>query len=188
MKRLLTAIVAALALAGCGDDGDSAASAGNGVDRAFVAEMIPHHESAVEMAEVAQQRGKGAFVRGLAEDIIRTQQAEIATLRREDEALAADGVKSGALGVPEHMKGMDHDTAALRTADPFDRAFLEMMLPHHEGALEMSKAELAKGSDPELKALAQQIIDGQKREIDAMRAEVEKLGGDPAGGHSAHSG
>ncbi len=49
--------------------------------------MIPHHESAVEMAEVAQRQGEGAFVRGLAEDIIRTQQAEIATLRREDGAL-----------------------------------------------------------------------------------------------------
>ena len=83
---------------------------------------------------------------------------------------------------------MDHDTAALRTAVPFDRAFLEMMLPHHEGALEMSKAELAKGADPELKSLAQQIIDGQQREIDAMRAEVERLGGSAAGGHAAHSG
>ncbi len=64
-----------------------------------------------------------------------------------------------------------------------------MMLPHHEGALqECRRPSWQKGSNPELKALAQQIIDGQKREIDAMRAEVEKLGGDPAGGHSAHSG
>ncbi len=176
MKPLLAALISALLLAGCGGDGDSAASGDGGVDRAFVADMVPHHESAVEMAEIAQQRGKSAFVRKLAADIIRTQQAEIATLRSEDEALASTGVKPGSLGVPAHMMGMDDDPAALRTADPFDRAFIEMMIPHHEGAIEMAKAEIAKGSDPELKSLAQQIIDAQQREIDQMRAEVEKLG------------
>ncbi len=189
MKRLLLAILAILVLAGCGEDGGSGAAGGNGVDRAFVADMIPHHESAVEMGGIAQQRGKSAFVRKLADDIVRTQRAEIVTLRSEDEALASTGVKPGSLGVPEHMMGMDDDPAALRTADPFDRAFLEMMIPHHEGAIVMAKAEIAKGADPELKSLAQQIIDAQQREIAGMRAEVEKLGGSAGGAHgSGHSG
>lgn len=186
MKTVSAALLAALALAGCGGDGDSAASDG-GVDRAFAAKMIPHHQSAVEMAELARERAESAFVRRLAGDIIRTQQAEIATLRREDRALAAAGVTEGSLGVPEDMKGMDHDAAELRSADPFDRAFLEMMVPHHVGAVEMSEAELAKGSDPELKVLARRIIDAQEQEIKQMRAELVKLGG--GGGHgSGHSG
>ena len=68
--------------------------------------------------------------------------------------------------------GMGEDAASLKTADPFDRAFLEMMLPHHSSAVAMAKTELARGEDPELKALAQKIIDAQEREIRAMRQQL----------------
>ncbi len=188
MSKLAPVLIAAAALfaGGCGEDEDSGSAgvAGNGVDRAFVAEMVPHHESAVEMAEIAQKRGSSAFVKKLADDIIRTQTAEIATLRSEDEGLDTAGVAVGSLGVPEHMMGMDGDVATLRTATPFDAAFLKLMIPHHEGALVMAKAELAKGKDSELRALAQQIIDGQTREIADMKEHL----GDGAGADDATSG
>ncbi len=199
-RKILAALVAAgmLTAAGCGNDDDSRASgesgAGNGTDRAFVAEMIPHHESAVEMAEIARQRGESEFVKQLAGDIVRTQTQEIATLRREDEALDSAGVEKGSLGVPEHATGMDDDPSELRTAKPFDKAFLEMMIPHHVGAIEMAKAEQAEGGDPELKALAQRIIDAQEREIDEMREHLGPEGDGATGGAedaghgSGHSG
>ena len=167
------AAAGALAVAGCGnDDGSTSSAAGNGTDRAFVAEMIPHHEGAVEMAEIAQQRGQSPFVKQLAEDIIRTQTEEITELRSEDKQLADAGVKPGKLGGGHSMMGMGEDTASLKTAEPFDRAFLEMMLPHHSSAVEMAKTELAEGEDPELKSLAQEIIDAQEREIRAMREQL----------------
>jgi uncharacterized protein (DUF305 family) len=89
------------------------------------------------------------------------------------------------------MRGMDHNISMLETADPFDPAFLEMMIPHHEGAITMAKAQLANGSDHELKQLAQGIITAQQREIDEIRA---RLGDDSGGGtddmsedeHSGH--
>jgi len=180
-KRLtLSALLAAgaLTLTGCGGDGDGASGGdsakGNATDRAFVAEMLPHHESAVQMASIAQQRGGSAFVKGLADDIVRTQEQEIATMRREDSALAAAGVKKGSLGVSEHAMGMEMDAASLKTAEPFDRAFLEMMLPHHKGAVEMAKIERAKGADPELEQLALAIIDAQQREIAGMQNELTR--------------
>jgi len=164
-------IAGALALAGCGGD------EGNGVDRAFVADMVPHHRSAVAMAEIATERGESPFVRALADDIVSSQRKEIATMRREDAGLAGAGVKPTSLGVPTHMLGMDDAPATLRSAEPFDRKFIEMMLPHHEGAVTMAKVELAKGDDPELKQLGADIIAAQKREIVAMRGELETLGG-----------
>jgi uncharacterized protein (DUF305 family) len=191
-RMFLAAVLAAgaLALAACGDDddgGDSGSAAkGNGVDRAFVADMIPHHESAVEMAKVAQKRGESEFVKNLAGDIIRTQTEEIKTLRREDEQLDIAGVEKGDLGVEAHLKGMEGDAAELETAEPFDEAFIEMMIPHHEGAVEMARAELARGADPELLAIAQDIIDAQTREIEEMQ---EHLGGDAEGGeHGSDEG
>lgn len=186
-RKALPALALAVALlaAGCGGDDDtdssSQRSAGNPTDRAFVAEMVPHHESAVAMAEIARTRGQSAFVKTLAAAIIRTQKAEIATLRAEDAGLAGRGVAVGSLGLDAAQMGMDHDVASLRTVKPFDAAFIAAMLPHHEGALTMSKVELDKGADPELKALAQEIIDAQTREIAQMREHVNDAHGAPAG-------
>ena len=176
IRKLLPAVLAAGALffVACGDEESATGDArGNGIDRGFVAEMIPHHESAIEMAKIAQRRGESPFVKNLADDIVNSQSTEITTLRREDEGLAVAGIKREKLPVPAHMMGMDDDPKMLESADPFDRAFIEMMIPHHKGAVEMAKAELAKGSDPELKALAQQIIDAQTREIRAMERELQ---------------
>jgi len=193
-RKTLWALVAAatLVVAGCGDDATSGASkaTGNGIDRAFVADMVPHHKSAVAMATIAQQRGKSAFVKQLADDIVTSQTKEIAIMRREGAALDGAGIKRGSLGVPMHMMGMDGDVASLRTADPFDRAFIKMMLPHHEGAVAMAKVELAKGADPKLKALAQDITDAQQREIAAMRkhfggsGSMDSMGAMDSGGRS----
>ena len=179
LLALLAAGALAVAVAGCGGDenGEGArTAAGNGTDRAFVADMLPHHESAVEMAAIALKRGESPFVKQLAEDIVRTQKAEISALRREDGQLANAGVEKGALGVPEHMMGMGEDIERLKTATPFDDPFIRMMVPHHRGAVEMAKVELAKGSDPELKTLAQEIIDAQKREITEMTEHLKNAG------------
>jgi uncharacterized protein (DUF305 family) len=193
LSKILTAlaVAGALIVAGCGNDDNSSDSAsstgGNGADRSFVADMVPHHQSAIEMAKIAQDRGKSTFVQALADDIITTQTEEIRVLRREDAGLDMAGIKIGSLGVPEPMKGMDHNPATLETADPFDAAFMRMMVPHHQGAVVMAKAELAKGKDPELKTLARNIISAQQREISEMNKQLGKTGTDGMHG-SAMSG
>lgn len=177
IRKLLPAVLAGsvLVFAACGDDDSGSAPqevAGNGTDRAFVKEMIPHHEAAIEMAQIAEKRGESAFVKRLAADIIRTQNAEISTLKREDEGLENAGVEVGSLGMGHEMMGMDGDPSMLESADPFDPEFLKMMIPHHQGAVEMAKVELEKGKDPELRKIAQEIIDAQEREISEMREQL----------------
>jgi uncharacterized protein (DUF305 family) len=173
LRRTVLALVAGvLLIAGCGDDDNNA----NPVDRAFVREMIPHHASAVQMAQIAQRRGSSAFVKQLADDIVRTQTAEIFTLRIADRRLKGAGVSVGSLGVPEHMMDMDDDPASLNSAQRFDRAFLQMMIPHHAGAIAMANAERNKGGDPKLKTLAQKIITAQQREIAEMRKHLDGRG------------
>lgn len=166
------------------------AATGSGVDRAFAAEMIPHHVSAVAMARIALDRGQSAFVKQLAARIISTQQAELVRLRAADASLAKAGVKTGDLGVAHSMMGMDDDPAQLKTASPFDAAFLAMMIPHHQGALVMAKAELARGASTPLRALATAIIAGQTKEIAQMRAHAHTGSGGamPSAGSMDSSG
>jgi uncharacterized protein (DUF305 family) len=166
-------VLGAVLIAGCGDNSDSKSSAaGSPVDRAFVAQMIPHHQSAVQMAKIAQRRGRSAFVKTLAADIVRTQTAEISTMRSADRRLRSAGVTRGSLGVPEHMMGMSGNVASLNHAMPLDAAFMRMMIPHHQGAVVMADAELKKGSDSRLKALAKNIIAAQQHEISQMRKQL----------------
>lgn len=152
-----------------GSHGGTKASSGTAVDLAFVQEMLPHHESAVDMARIAKQRSDRPEIERLADAIITTQRAEISQLRSIATRLQAGGVQAGSLGVPHHMMGMDGDVAALETADPFDRAFLDDMVPHHQGAIEMSRVVLDRGSDPEVRALATAISAAQAEEIEQMQ-------------------
>jgi uncharacterized protein (DUF305 family) len=191
---LVLSLLPALVAGACGDDDESSAgAAGNGVDRAFVAEMIPHHESAVEMAEMAKARAEHTEVKNVADAIIKTQNAEIATMTGLARRLDRAGVKRGDLGLVAHEMGMSDDRATLETAKPFDRAFIDMMIPHHQGAIRMAWAELEKGESPEARRLAETIVDAQSKDIDEMNAwrvdwygEISPAGGVPVeedGGH-----
>ena len=157
---------------GCGmdhdghDAGGGGDATGNATDAAFVNDMIPHHESAVDMARLARKQAEHPELRGLADDIITSQEKEIATMRAAKDDLG-DAGHGGHMPGGEHMAGMD-GAEKLAGAKPFDRAFIDEMVPHHEGAVAMAQEELAKGEHPELRELATSIIEAQRREIGQM--------------------
>jgi len=186
-RLLVPACVAMLVLfaAACGGDDEAASSApGNEIDRGFLAEMVPHHEGAVQMAEVAQKRGQHREIKQLADAIVKTQNDEIQIMNELAGKLDDAGVKKGDLGIPMHEMGMSDDVEMLEDAKPFDREFIDMMILHHQGAIRMARVELEKGESPEVKQLAQSIIDAQTKEIDEMNMwRVDWYGKlSPAGG------
>ncbi|WP_243710499.1 DUF305 domain-containing protein [Micromonospora sp. KC213] len=190
-------VAAVLALAGCSGGDDHRAGSGHqtpatggasadastaaefgDADVLFAQMMIPHHEQAVQMSELAATRAQDAEVKRLAAQIKAAQAPEIATMtawltawgRPVPSGSPAHGHGSEA----EHdMPGMmsDEDMAELAAASgaEFDRRFVTMMIEHHEGAITMAEDEIAKGKNPEVKALAQQIRTTQRAEIDTMR-------------------
>ena len=88
----------------------------------------------------------------------------------------------------QSMTKMDKDMmAAPMTGDP-DHDFAAMMIPHHQGAVEMAKAILLHGKDPVLRRLAQEIIVTQRQEIEVMRLRLAKLAAKTAGGAKSHAG
>lgn len=152
---------------------------GNGVDRAYVEQMIPHHVAAVEMARLALTQTQTPYVQSLAQSIIRSQNAEIARMRAMAARLRAAGMKAVSLGLTKAQMGMDHDMSHLVGASPFDVAFVDMMIPHHQGAITMSRVVLAKGVSADVRQLAEQITTAQRQEIGQMRDFRASVTGSP---------
>jgi uncharacterized protein (DUF305 family) len=170
---LVAAIVIGAPAAGCGG-GDGSKGTGrdvraNGTDAAFVNAMIPHHEAAVDAADLALSRAEHRRLESLAEGIVQFQSAELATLRSVRDVLQDAGVEEGDLRLSRSEQGMDHDPAALRDVADFDCAFMEMMIPHHEGAIRMAQAELRSGIHAELRRMSENIIGSQGFEIRQMK-------------------
>lgn len=154
--------------------GELLAENGEFSDRRFIDAMVPHHEGAVEMAEVAPENAEHEEVRRLAEDIISAQRAEIEVLRgiREREFGSAEPAMEMS---EEEMAGMSMaDPRELANAEPFDRAFIDAMIPHHESAISMAEVALERSENEEIRTLAQDILEAQRKEIEQMNAWRER--------------
>ncbi len=148
-------------------------------DQMFVTMMIPHHQQAIEMAEVVLAKDEAdPRVVDLAERIKAAQGPEIALMQGwlEDWGVPYDADASGGMDHGDGMMSQD-DMSALEAADgaTASRLFLEQMIVHHEGAVEMADVALAQAKDPGVLALAQQVVDDQTAEIAEMKELLTNL-------------
>ena len=183
----LTAVVV-LALAGCGGDSDQGSATAHGgghgggdsttspsaefnsADVAFVAGMKPHHEQAVEMAEIILAADPPPDVARLAQQIKAAQAPEVEQLDAMLKTFGAEAegghdAEAGHSGMmsPEAIEGLE----AAEGADA-SRMFLEMMIDHHEGAIAAAEIELAGGKYRPALRLAAEIARTQAKEIATM--------------------
>lgn len=153
------------------------------LDQAFIDMMVPHHQAAVEMAKLAQDRAEHAELMTLADGIVSAQEREIGQLKawRLEWFGSGDTPPMNAMPIMPgvEMPGMGHgmqtmdmttDIDELRTADPFDRTFIEMMIRHHESAISAAQVILPQTGLAELRTVAEDIIQSQQAEIDQMEA------------------
>lgn len=182
MRNTFTAALLAaslLTLAACGNDDNDTTAGHNDADVTFAQQMIPHHQQAIEMAELAETRAESQQVKDLAADIEAAQDPEIEAMTGWLESWGED--------VPDDsMAGMDHgdmstddmpgmmsadDMAAMEAASgaEFDQMFLTMMIDHHEGAIEMARTEQAEGEYADAVKLAEGIESAQAEEIRTMQ-------------------
>ena len=139
-------------------------------DRAFIDAMVPHHQGAIAMAEVALKNAEHEEIIQLSRNIISSQQAEIEELKSIKQE------EFGTSNVPMEMSqeqmrdmGMMMDPQSLADQKPFDEAFIEAMIPHHQSAIDMAKVANQESENPRIKELAGNIISAQKREIEQMK-------------------
>lgn len=146
------------------------------IDSHFIEQMIPHHDDAITMANLALNRAEHEEIKNLAQNIISAQTTENDQMRQwYKDWFNADLPENSLLGIGAHhgmhggMGGGDLDIVDLSTADPFDKSFIEQMIPHHQMAIMMAQMLEASTTRPEMKKLAQDIIQAQASEIQQMR-------------------
>jgi uncharacterized protein (DUF305 family) len=192
MKRaysLLVVPIAALTLAACGSDKGSShdmnghnmsghsmgassapASGHNAQDVMFAQMMIPHHQQAITMAKQAITKASSPEVKQLARQIEQAQGPEIQKMTGWLKTWGASTSSNDGMHMGDGMMS-DQDMKKLDTLSgkAFDKAFLQMMIKHHQGAITMAKTEQAQGSFADAKAMANSIVTSQSAEITTMQ-------------------
>jgi uncharacterized protein (DUF305 family) len=148
-------------------------------DLRFIDAMIMHHQGAVNMANVAQQKSKRTEIKKLATDIINAQNQEISQMKQwrtawypkaGDQPMAHDATMGHMMAMSSQQQQAMMMSQDLGKADAeFDLRFINAMIPHHEGAVVMAQDALQKSQRQEIKTLAQAIIKAQEGEIKEMK-------------------
>lgn len=170
--------------------GNPAPGAFNDADVMFAQMMIPHHEQALEMSALADGRAKDAAITSLSREISGAQDPEIEKMRswlkawgKPESADGADhGGHSGGSEGADGSGGMSgmmtaEDMAALKDAKgtAFDRKFAQLMIDHHNGAIEMARDEQKNGRNATAKALADDVVKAQRTEVDQLQEILDRL-------------
>ncbi|MGH3751966.1 MAG: DUF305 domain-containing protein, partial [Pseudonocardiaceae bacterium] len=135
---------------------------------------------AIAMASLASTRATDARVKDLAGRIQKAQDPEIALmlqwLTSWGQPVPGEGHGTGHAGMPGMMTEMDMGQLSGASGQGFDRMFLNMMIRHHQGAIEMATTEKTAGSFGPAQKLAGDIITAQSAEIMQMRQLLARLG------------
>ena len=204
---LAVVVVAALALSALGgallarQPVLTAASEGS-VDAGFARDMQAHHAQAVDLAVLVRDRSTDEEVRTVALDILLTQQNQIGQMAgwlstwglpaagsrapmawmvgehaHGAATSTADGEASGYAAMPGWVSREDLARLTDATGAEADRLFLQLMIPHHQGGVEMAEYAVEHAQRPQVVALAQNIVTSQERELTALQDMLDARGG-----------
>ena len=154
-------------------EGSSMPEPGSETDELFINMMVPHHQGAVAMAKIAIERSGRSEIRDMADAIISSQEAEITQLKIWKEQWYGSSETPSMQVMPAmgggHAMNMQADVDRLKNAqEPFDLAFIDAMVPHHQSAIDAAQMVIDSAVHPEIRELARQIIEAQQMEIDQM--------------------
>jgi uncharacterized protein (DUF305 family) len=164
----------------------AAVASASTADVSFAQLMIPHHQQAVQMADLAITNASSPQVQKLAEQIKAAQDPEISMMESwltgwgvGDQMQGMDasapangdmgGMDMGGMSASGMMTQQELDRLSKATGTDFDRMWLQMMIAHHQGAVTMAQQVLDTTTNPDVQKLAQAVVDGQTTEIDTMQ-------------------
>lgn len=150
-----------------------AALKGEEFDKAYLADMVVHHEGAMNMAEMANAEAVHQEIKDLAASINATQGQEVAKMNEYQlkwgyPKSSGHMMTGGDMSMTEGMTMMGEDLKGL-TGEAFDKKFLELMIEHHQQAIDMSRPAATNAAHQEVKDLANAVITAQTKEINDMK-------------------
>ena len=195
MTRAIYALAVASLLVACGGEREStstasttsaatatesappAPAASTQFDLQFIDAMRKHHELAVQMAKLAAERATDAKIRSMATKMASDQEKEIAQLTSWREQWFSGAPPAETTSMPGAASmNMDMSHMQSLSGHPFDMMFVDMMLPHHEGAIAMACAAHAQSGRAELKQFARGVIRAQEQEISDLSSWKQTMG------------
>lgn len=174
LKRALIAPIlalTALVLGGCSFISNNTYSMN---DQMFAAMMIPHHEQAIEMSDLALTRSTNPQLLALATQIKAAQAPEIEEMKTWGDTSSAGHMGHSGMTMGGMLSDDEIETLKAASGVEFDRLFLEGMIGHHEGAIEMAQ-DILESKNPKVRDFATKIIEVQAAEIATMKAMLDKL-------------
>ena len=139
----------------------------------FLKGMIPHHQGAVEMAKVQLEYGRDGLLKSFTQRVIRDQEREIMFMKRNlatlETNLNENTEGSQSTTAFKRVNHNMHQAMTMKFTGNADMDFVNGMIPHHQGAVDMARVVLAYGKDPFARRLAYGIINAQESEMTWMR-------------------
>ena len=149
-------------------------------DLDFANMMIPHHQSAVDMAQEYIPKAKDEKIKSMAQNIINAQMKEIEELRtmiaahkpaeKKEEHSASGHDTGGHSELMDAMNKMMEEMKSMKMTGNADKDFVTMMIPHHKSAVDMAENEISHGKNVQLKQFAQKVINDQSKEINEFQS------------------
>ena len=169
-------------------NGAASASPGSDTDIAFAQLMIPHHQQAIQMADLAATNATSAEVKALAAQIKAAQDPEISMMSQwlagwgapmemegtTDGGMDHGDMDMGGMNVAGMMSAQEMDNLGAAAGADFDTMWLQMMTAHHQGAIAMAQQVADTTTNPAVQELADAIIAGQTTEITTMQQLLAK--------------
>lgn len=188
--RTLTAALlgALLVLTGCSGsaEGEGTGKGFNDADIAFATDMMQHHAQALQMVDLTLGRNLDPQVETLAEEIRAAQTPEIERMvdwlhdweqpvpETVRDHANAHGEGTADTDLPGMMSHAEMESLENAEGDQFQTMWLQSMIDHHEGAVEMAEEEQENGENAQAVALAEDIIAAQEQEIETMKELLER--------------
>lgn len=166
-------------------------AAGTPYDLQFLDSMTMHHQHGVEMAKLAQEKASHAELKAFAQKAVEDQQKEIDQMKRWRDQWYAGKPEAMNMNMPGMSHNMDMGKLQAASGHEFDMMFLDMIIPHHQGAIDMSQDALKKASHQEIKTFARQTASKQQKEkaqLARWKSAWAGAGQGKADPHAQHKG